>query len=64
MKKFKEWLLKDWGLKIISVILAVLIWFLWIQIENPTKSKDFSNIKVTITNEDELDLESKVYKVL
>ena len=64
MKKFKEWLLKDWGLKIISVILAVLIWFLWIQIENPTKSKDFSNIKVTIINEDELDLESKVYKVL
>ena len=64
MKKFKEWLLKDWGLKIISIILAVLIWFLWIQIENPTKSKDFSNIKVTITNEDELDLENKVYKVL
>lgn len=64
MKKFKEWLLKDWGLKIVSIILAVLIWFLWIQIENPTKSKDFSNIKVTITNEDALDLESKVYKVL
>ena len=64
MKKFKDWLLKDWGLKIISIILAVLIWFLWIQIENPTKSKDFSNIKVTIINEDELDLENKVYKVL
>ena len=64
MKKFKEWLLRDWGLKIVSIILAVLIWFLWIQIENPTKSKDFSNIKVTLVNEDALDLESKVYKVL
>ena len=64
MKKFKEWLLKDWWLKIVSVFLAIVIWFVWIQIENPTIPKDFSNIKVQIINEEALDPEKKVWDIL
>ena len=64
MKKFKEWLLKDWWLKIVSVFLAIVIWFVWIQIENPTIPKDFSNVKVQIINEEALQPEKKVWDIL
>ena len=64
MKKIKDWLLKDLWLKVVSIFLAVVIWFVWIQIENPTIPKDFSNIKVTITNQEELDPDKKVWEVL
>lgn len=64
MKKVKNWLLKDWWLKVLSVILAFIIWFMWVQMEDPTISKDFSNIKVSVLNEGTLDYDSKVYSVL
>ncbi|MCR4618648.1 MAG: hypothetical protein K5669_10770 [Lachnospiraceae bacterium] len=64
MKKVKDWLLKDIWLKVVSVLLAIVIWFVWIQIENPTISKDFTGVKVQITNEEALDPERKVWEVL
>ncbi len=64
MKKFKDWLLKDLWLKVVSILLAIVIWFVWIQIENPTISKDFSNVKVSIINQDALNPEQKVWEIL
>ena len=64
MKRVRDWLLKDWWLKIVSLILAVVIWFVWIQIENPTISKDYSNVKVSIINESELNPDKKVWEIL
>ena len=64
MKKFKEWLIKDWWLKIVSLALSFILWFVWIQIENPTDTKEFANIKVTFTNTDSFDVDNKVYEVL
>ncbi len=64
MKKFRDWLLKDLWLKVVSIFLAIVIWFVWIQIENPTIPKDYANIKVNIINQDELNPEKKVWEVL
>ncbi len=64
MKKFKDWLLKDWWLKLVSIFLAIVIWFVWIQIENPTIPKDYSNIKVSIINQEYLNPDKKVWEVL
>ena len=64
MKKFKDWLLKDLWLKVVSIFLAIVIWFVWIQIENPTIPKDYANIKVNIINQEELNPEKKVWEVL
>ncbi len=64
MKKVKDWLLKDIWLKVVSLLLAVVIWFVWIQIENPTITKDFSNVKVSLINQESLDPDKKVWEIL
>ncbi len=64
MKKVKDWLLKDLWLKVVSILLAIVIWFVWIQIENPTIPKDFSGVKVSIINQSELNPDKKVWEIL
>ena len=64
MKKFKDWLVKDWWLKLISLLLSFIIWFVWIQIENPSIPKDFMNVRVSFVNEDAFDSDNKVFAVL
>ncbi len=66
MSKLKKTLTKDAGLKLLSLIIAVCLWFLVINIENPTEYRIFaSNIDVinissaeaagkTITNLEEI----------
>lgn len=57
-------LLHNWGLKLTSLLLAFILWFLVIQIENPKESKSFSDIPVQLVNTELLDKENKVYEVL
>ncbi len=57
-------LLRNPGLKIVSVLLAMLLWFLVVQIDDPQDTKTFSNIKVKLTNTDLLENQDKVYEIL
>jgi YbbR domain-containing protein len=56
-------LLNNLGLKLMSVILAVVLWFLVVMINNPKDSVTFSGIPVTLVNTELLDKENKVYEV-
>jgi YbbR domain-containing protein len=57
-------LLNNWGLKLISLVLAFLLWFLVIQIGDPKDEKDMGNIQVKLVNTQLLDKANKVYEVL
>ncbi len=52
------------GLKLASFALAFVIWFLIIQIKNPTDSTTFNNIPVKLINTEILEKENKVYEVM
>ncbi len=57
-------LLNNWALKLASLVLAIIIWFLVVQINNPPDTKNFSNIPVKLINTELLQQENKVYEVL
>lgn len=60
----KKKLMQNWGLKLASLLLAFLLWFLVVQIDDPNDTVSFSNVKVNLTNTELLDQENKVYEVL
>lgn len=47
----KEKILKNWGLKLMAVLLAFLVWFLVANIEDYTVTKTITGIPVEILNE-------------
>ena len=57
-------LLNNLGLKLISVMIAVVLWFLVVIADNPKETRTFANIPVTLTNVELLEKENKVYEVL
>ena len=57
-------LLNNLVLKLISVMLAVIIWFLVVMINNPKDSTSFSNIQVNLINTELLEEGNKVYEIL
>lgn len=57
-------LFNNWGLKLASLVLAVVVWFLVVQIEDPTDTKTFNNITVKITGTEFFEKTNQVYKVL
>lgn len=64
MKKFKELLLNNWGLKLISLSIAFALWFVVISINDPVDDKTFQNIRVNLINTQMLTDKGKVYEVL
>ncbi|MCR4896403.1 MAG: hypothetical protein K5891_06465 [Lachnospiraceae bacterium] len=64
MKKLKSLFFDNLGLKLISLLLACLIWFIVVQAGDPTDSKTYSNIKVVFTNAQVLSEQGKVYEVM
>lgn len=52
------------GLKIASLLLACVIWFMVAQIGDPKDRKTYDNVPVTFVNTELLDAENKVYSVL
>ena len=63
-QKMRNKLFNNAGLKILSVVLATILWFLVVQIEDPQDSKTLSDIKVKLINTSLLENENKVYRVL
>ncbi len=57
-------LLHNWGLKLASLVLAFVLWFVIVQINDPTETRYFSNIQVKLVNTELLDRENKVYEIL
>ncbi len=62
-QKVRKKLLNNLGLKLVSVFLAVVIWFAVVMISNPKDSVTFSGINVNLVNTDLLDSEGKLYEV-
>lgn len=57
-------MLNNWGLKLISLVLAFLLWFLVVQIGDPKDDRDMGIVQVKLINTELLDKENKVYEVL
>ena len=60
----KKLLTRNLGLKLASLLLAFVLWFLVAQIYDPTDTVTFNNIQVRLINTELLDEEGKVYEVL
>ncbi|MBO4376715.1 MAG: hypothetical protein J5811_05395, partial [Lachnospiraceae bacterium] len=59
----KKKLTNNLGLKILSLLIAVGLWLVVINIEDPVSSQSFSNIPVTFQNADVLTEQGLVYEV-
>ena len=60
----KKLLTRNLGLKLASLLLAFVLWFLVAQIYDPKDTVSFNNIQVRLINTELLDEEGKVYEVL
>lgn len=60
----KKLLTRNLGLKLSSLLLAFVLWFLVAQIYDPKDTVTFNNIQVRLINTELLDEEGKVYEVL
>ncbi len=54
----------NWGLKLIAFAFAAMLWFLVTNISNPTSSRTFNNIPVTLKNTEVITASGQVYEVL
>lgn len=60
----KEKLTKNLGLKILSLFVAVLLWIVILNVDDPVVSEPFDDITVTKINENELKQKDKTYEVI
>ena len=60
----KEKLTRNIGLKILSVILAAILWLVITNMEDPIKTKPFNDVTVRIVNEDAIKSLDLVYDIL
>lgn len=57
-------LLNNLGIKILSICLAAFFWLVIVNIDDPVKSKTFTNIPVTVINDDALEAKNLAYEVV
>jgi YbbR domain-containing protein len=60
----KEKLTRNIGLKVLSVILAAILWLVITNVDDPVKTRDFTNVTVEILHEDAITALDQVYEVL
>lgn len=60
----KKKLLKNLGLKLLSVAIAVVVWFLVVMTNNPKDTRTFYDVPVRLVNVELLEAEGKVYQIL
>ena len=60
----KKRILNNLGLKLLSISLAIVLWFLVVMADNPKDSVTFSNIQVTLLNTELLEEGNKFYEVM
>ena len=59
----KKKLLENPGLKLLALVMAVLLWLIIVNIEDPVDTKRFTNIAVTIQNESIILNDGKMYQI-
>ncbi|MCM1192295.1 MAG: CdaR family protein [Butyrivibrio sp.] len=60
----KKKIFHNWGLKLVSLLVAFVLWFLAVQINDPPETVTFSGISVRLTNTNLLEEENKVYEII
>lgn len=60
----KEKVISNWGLKLISVIFAIILWLIVVNVDDPVTTKKFKNIPVNILSEQLISEAGEVYEVL
>ncbi len=60
----KKKILRNWGLKLLSIVIAFMLWYLAVSTDDPKETRTYSNIPVILRNADLLDQENKVYEIL
>ena len=60
----KQKLTNNLGYKIVSVVLATLLWLIVLNINDPEKTATITNIPIKIINEDAITGQDKVYQVI
>lgn len=63
-KRVRKKLLSNLGLKLVSVVIAIVVWFAIVIMNNPKASRVYANIPVKLINTELLENENKVYEVL
>ena len=59
----RKLLTNNLGLKLLSVIAAVMLWLVIVSMNDPVAYQDFSGIRVTMLNEDAVTDKDKVYRI-
>lgn len=59
----KKKILRNWGLKLLSVVIAFMLWYLAVSTDDPKETHSFSNIPVILRNAELLEQENKVYEI-
>ena len=54
----------NWGLKLVSLIFAVIVWFFVTNIDDPITSVRYTNIPVTLKNTNLITDQGQVYTIL
>jgi len=62
--RMKEKLTKNLGLKILSLFMAILLWIVILNVEDPVVTGEWNDIQVTKINENVLGQKDKVYDVI
>lgn len=60
----KKRILHNWGLKLLSLCIAVALWFVIIEFADPQESRTFRGIPVKLVNTEVLEEANKAYEVL
>lgn len=63
-EEMRKKLTHNLGLKLASLVLAFILWFLVVQINDPKDTERFTNVQVKLINTELLEKEGKVYEVL
>ena len=59
----KKGLMNNWGLKILSFLLAVMLWLIVVNIDDPVTTQTFNNIPVVVTNAEVLAATNQTYQI-
>lgn len=59
----KKMLTNNLSLKLLSIVVAVMLWLIVVKIDDPVTYQDFSSIRVTMLNEDAVTDKDQVYRV-
>ena len=64
MKKMKDRLMHNLGLKVMALLFSVVLWMVAVDINDPVSDKYINNVPVQLVNTGTLVSQDKTYKVL